>query len=348
MSQSWPEVINEIDALDSVQLDEALLGELQTAAGGAGRINFYVPSFKYFETDEIASCGKNSFPAVSVTGNKCKLQCDHCKARVLEGMVPAETPEELERLAGQFLADGAKGMLISGGSNHQNVIDYPRFFPAIRRIKDAHPDFQIAMHTGLVDEEYAKGMEEAGVDVAMLDVIGHQDTVTQVYHLKRPVEDFEKSLEALSKTSMKLVPHIVLGLHYGQFLGEDNALEMIARHSPDALILVIVEPYYAPSSRPFETPSTEEIGRFFLRAKQRMDEVDAPTLLGCARPPGEHRVTTDTYAVLAGLDGIAFPSDGMLELADKLDLSYKVTPSCCSVVVGEEIIAPEEPAAATA
>jgi hypothetical protein len=147
---------------------------------------------------------------------------------------------------------------------------------------------------------------------------------------------------------MKLVPHIVLGLHYGQFLGEDNALEMIARHSPDALILVIVEPYYAPSSRPFETPSTEEIGRFFLRAKQRMDEVDAPTLLGCARPPGEHRVTTDTYAVLAGLDGIAFPSDGMLELADKLDLSYKVTPSCCSVVVGEEIIAPEEPAAATA
>ena len=338
----WRSAVTRIDALEDLELDAGLIGEMQQLRQGppAGRdpfINFYVPSFKHFETDEIAACGKNRFPAVSVTGGKCQLQCDHCKAKVLEGMRPAETPAELERLVEEeFLPDGARGVLLSGGSNHQNVIDYPRYFPTIRRIKDRHPDFQIAMHTALVDEAYAAEMDAAGVDVAMLDVIGAQETVQKVYHLKRPVADFEESLAALRKTGMKVVPHIVLGLHYGRFLGEHEALEMIARQGADALILVVVEPYFAPSSRPFETPDPGQVGRFFLEARRRMTEV--PVLLGCARPGGEHRVTTDTYAVMAGLDGIAFPSDGMLELADTLGIRHKTTPSCCSVIVGEEIL----------
>jgi len=339
----WQTAIGQIDALEDLDLDHGLIREMQEAVAGlpAERepfINFYVPSFKHFETDEIAGCGKNRFPAVSITGGKCKLQCDHCKAKVLEGMQPAETPEELERLVEEeFVPDGARGMLLSGGSNHQNVIDYPRYFPTIRKLKDKYPDFQIAMHTALVDDDYAAEMDAAGVDVAMLDIIGAQETVQKVYHLKRPVDDFEKSLAALTKTDMKVVPHIVLGLHYGEFLGEYNALEMIARHTPDALILVVTEPYFAPSSRPFKTPDAREVGRFFKDARLRMGG-ETPVLLGCARPGGPQRVVTDTYAVMAGLDGIAFPSDGMLELADTLGLQHKTTPSCCSVIVGEEIL----------
>ena len=64
-------------------------------------------------------------------------------------------------------------------------------------------------------------MEAAGIDVAMTDMIGAQDTIHDVYHLDRPVADFEKTLAALTATSMEVVPHIVIGLHYGRLLGEE-------------------------------------------------------------------------------------------------------------------------------
>ena len=40
-------------------------------------------------------------------------------------------------------------------------------------------------------------MESAGVDTAMMDVIGAEETIRDVYHLDRPVEDFEATLAAL-------------------------------------------------------------------------------------------------------------------------------------------------------
>ena len=42
---------------------------------------------------------------------------------------------------------------------------------------------------------------------------------------------------------------------------------------------------------------------------------DIPLLLGCARPVGRAKSEIDAYAVMAGLNGIAHPADGMVELA---------------------------------
>ncbi|MEW6613633.1 MAG: radical SAM protein [Pseudomonadota bacterium] len=339
---SWLDAVAQVEALEDLVLDAELVADMQSRwahlqGSKTGQVNFYTPSFKHHETSEVAACGKNAFPAISITGGDCKLQCDHCKAKILEPMIPARTPEDLARLADELVADGARGMLLSGGSDHRNVVHYEPYFPTVRRIKDQYPHLQIAMHTGLATPEFARGMEDAGVDVAMMDVIGSQDTITQVYHLKRSVDDFEASLEALVSTKMKVVPHIVLGLHYGKLLGEWNALEIVRRHVPDALVLVVIMPHYAPSSRPFATPETREIGKFFIDAREALP--DTPVLLGCARPSGMHRMVTDTYAVMAGLNGVAFPSDGMLALAKHLDRDVRVTPSCCSMVVGEEVLA---------
>lgn len=338
----WLEAVSRVEALEDLVLNTALVGEMQNRWSGlagsqVGRINFYTPSFKHHETSEVSACGKNAFPAISITGGDCKLQCDHCKAKILEPMIPARTPEELDRLADRIVADGGRGMLLSGGSDHRNVVHYEPYFPTVRKIKDRYPDLQIAMHTGIATPEFARGMEDAGVDVAMMDVIGAQDTINQVYHLRRNVDDFESALEALVATRMKVVPHIVIGLHYGQLLGEWNALEIVQRHLPSALVLVVIMPQYAPSSRPFATPATDEIGKFFIDARAALPET--PVLLGCARPSGIHRSITDTYAVMAGLNGVAFPSDGMLALAKHLDRDVLVTPSCCSMIVGEEVLA---------
>ena len=81
------------------------------------------------------------------------------------------------------------------------------------------------------------------------------------------------------------------------------------------------------------------MGRFFLEVRETLPDI--PLLLGCARPPGTAKTIIDTYAVMAGLNGMAHPSDGMVELAARLGRPVRVTPACCSIAVGEEVMALE-------
>jgi len=333
---------------EDLPFDADLMAQLEalqpTVTAGAGnRINFYVPTFKQFETSEVSSCGKNDFPGISITGGDCDLQCDHCKAKILAPMIPARTPEALWHEATKAAGQGANGLLISGGSNVRNEVPFAPFFPTMSRIRE-ELGLKLAVHTGLVDEEQAAGFAQAKVDVAMLDIIGAQETITEVYHLKRPVEEFELSLKRLNEAGLKTVPHIVIGLHYGKFLGEYKALEMIARQKPSALVLVVVMPFYAPANKIFMTPNVHQIGRFFMACRKALPDI--PILLGCARPPGEHRLMTDAYAMLSGLNGIAFPSEGLVGIAAQLGRQVGVHPSCCSMAVDPQLFEGKEEVAA--
>jgi uncharacterized radical SAM superfamily protein len=337
----WLAIARRIEALEDIELDPALVRAMRERANRARPIRFFTPSFKAYSSPEISACGRSLWPAISVTGAECALQCDHCRARILEPLIPARTPEALWRIVNEQIAAGAKGMLLTGGSNLRDEVEYGPFYPVLRRVKDAYPDFRIAIHTALVDERIARAMERAGVDCAMMDVIGAQDTVAQVYHLRRPVSDFERSLGCLKATSMKVVPHIVIGLHYGRLLGEWNALEIVRRHLPDALVLVVVMPFFAPAHRPFATPDARAVGRFFLEARAALPEL--PLLLGCARPAGADKAKIDAYAVMAGLDGIAHPAEGAVELALRLGREAQVRAACCSMGVGEAVLGGGEP-----
>ena len=44
---------------------------------------------------------------------------------------------------------------------------------------------------------------------------------------------------------------------------------------------------------------------------------------------------------MAGLNGLAHPSDGMVELAVRLERDVRVTPACCSIAIGDEVMAIE-------
>ncbi|HSD59581.1 MAG TPA: radical SAM protein, partial [Burkholderiales bacterium] len=336
---NWQHVVEAVEPLEGVRLDPALVADLERrfqAPANPQAVRFYTPSFKAYATSEISSCRSNAWPAVSVTGGDCELLCDHCKAKILESMIPARTPEALWRVVNEQVAAGARGMLLTGGSNHRNEVEYDAYFPTLRRVKDDFPGFRIAVHTALVDEAAARRMEDAGIDVAMMDLIGSQDTISQVYHLKRDVGDFERSLAALTASSMKVVPHVVIGLHYGRMLGEWRALEMLRRNLPDAVVLVVVMPFYAPRNRPFAVPGSAEVGAFLGEAREALPGI--PLLLGCARPAGRAKSEIDAYAVMAGLDGIAHPADGMVELATRLGRGVTVAPYCCSMAVGDEVL----------
>jgi uncharacterized radical SAM superfamily protein len=336
-SSRWIDRLAAVEELEDAPLDAALLVQCErSSAQVAGRpIRFSTPTFKSYSSCDMDGCGQNAFPAFSVTAAGCALQCDHCQAKILEPMIPATSPPMLERKVRELVAtQGLRGFLLSGGSNRRNEIPYERYYPVIERLKRDHPHLKVAIHSALTDARRAKGMEAAGVDTAMMDVIGAPETIREVYHLERTVDDFEATLAALCATSMEVVPHIVIGLHYGRILGEANALDIVARHAIHSLVLVVVMPFYAKPGT-FATPRTEDVGRVFLEARGRLPGREV--LLGCARPPGMHRRVTDAYAVAAGLDGIAFPADGTLAVAQALGRPAVQEHACCSIKTGRSI-----------
>ncbi len=343
----WMARLQEIEALEDTDLNSGLVSEMESAArkrGGATPIRFSTPTFKEYSSSEISGCSKNAFPAFSVTAGACALDCDHCQAKILEPMIPATTPEMLDRKVRDLvLLQGLQGFLLSGGSNRRNEIRYERFYPVVERLKRDFPHLRIAIHTALLDERRARLMESAGVDTAMMDVIGAPETIRQVYHLERAVEDFEATLAALCATSMQVVPHIVIGLHYGRILGEAAALDICSRHAIHALVLVVVMPFYARAGT-FVTPSTRDVGRVLLDARQRLPEKQV--LLGCARPPGLHKRATDAYAVMAGLDGIAFPAEGAVAVTRAIGRPYEQQHACCSIRLGGHAAPRMKPACA--
>lgn len=333
-TMSWLDQIEQIEELEDAEFDASLVARLEQTADRLQTrpIRFSTPTFKEYSSSELSGCGKNSFPAFSITAGACALMCDHCQAKILEPMIPATNPEMLDqKVRDLILLQDLQGFLLSGGSNRHNEIRYERFYPVIEGLKRDFPNLKIAIHTALTDETRAKSMESAGVDTAMMDVIGAQETIEQVYHLDRPVDDFEATLEALCATSMEIVPHIVIGLHYGKILGEANALDIVSRHGIHSLVLVVIMPFYAKSGS-FATPETRDVGDIFYEARTRIP--DQQVLLGCARPPGMHKRVTDAYAVMAGLDGIAFPADGTVAVAQAIGRAHHQEHACCSIKIG--------------
>jgi len=343
---AWLDALSGIEDLEDAEFDATLVEQFERRSSGLQRrpIRFSTPTFKEYSSTELSGCSKNSFPAFSITAGACGLNCDHCQKKILKPMIPATNPDMLDRKVRQLIAtQGLNGFLLSGGSNKKNEISYGRYMPVVEKLKRDHPDLKVAIHSALLDERRAKEMESAGADTVMMDVIGAVETIKEVYKLERPVEDFESTLAALCTTSMEVTPHIVIGLHYGRILGEANALDIVSRYDVTALVLVVIMPFYAKPGT-FVTPATSDVGRIFLEARERLP--DKQVLLGCARPPGMHKRVTDAYAIMAGLDGIAFPADGAVSVAHTIGRPFEQAHSCCSIKLGSDLKVSLQPSCA--
>lgn len=293
------------------------------------RIDFHAPGLKRYATEELEQTTPDRFTAVSLTGSKCALQCDHCKSSVLDGMRAIPRGQSLFEVAQSLAARGGRGLLVSGGMSADGRVPHLEHIESIARVKRELGQ-KVILHTGLVDDAAARAMKQAGVDGAFIDVIGSDDTIREVYHLKKKtVADFESSLDALCRAGLDVVPHIVLGLHYGRMRGEDEALEIVARHPVSALILVILMPILSTPMRGAEPPSPEAVGAFFGRARLRLPST--PVYLGCARPGGLHKQKTDRLAVDMGLNGIAYPAEGVVGYARERGLEPSFHEACCSI-----------------
>lgn len=293
-----------------------------------GKIRFYAPSFVHYKNKYFSS-PHEAFPSISITGSSCALKCKHCNGRVLDTMVPSMTPEGLFDVCAKLKKDGAIGCLISGGCLPDGSVPIDKFIDAIAKIKQ-ELGLIVVVHTGVIDLPTAKRLKSAGVDAALIDIIGSDETIREIYHLDVTVFDYEKSLQAFSESGIPFVPHVLVGLHYGRLKGELKALKMIAKYSPSAVITIAFMPIHGTPMENVKPPEPEDIARILASARLLLPET--PIVLGCMRPKGEPRKMIDLLAVRAGVDAIAFPVEEAIQLAESLNLDLSFSSLCCSQI----------------
>lgn len=297
----------------------------------AGTIHFYTPGLKRYRTSEYAAQAPERFASISVTGTACALACEHCDARVLEGMRPLGT-RSLYDLCAALAERGTRGVLVSGGCDRRGRVPLLRHAADLVRIR-RELRLAIRVHPGLADEETAAALAAADLDGAMLDVIGAEETIREVYHLDVPVAEYGRAMERLERHGVPLVPHIVVGLHRGRLVGEWRALELVAERRVKLLVLVVLMPLYGTPMAGVTPPSLEETGKFFGDARRAL--ADIPIMLGCARPLGPVKAEIDRLAVDLGFDGIAYPAEGVVAYARERGRVPEFHDACCGVGLGE-------------
>ncbi|MEM4700227.1 MAG: radical SAM protein [Candidatus Nezhaarchaeales archaeon] len=303
-------------------------GALAGPARRRGEVLFYAPSFKHYEVEGLRNSPWD-WPAISITGPSCALGCEHCRGEILRHMLPATTPSRLYEACLEAHRRGAKGVLISGGCLPDGSVPLGPFIPTIAKVR-RELGLRVVVHTGLVSEGVAEGLAEAGVDAAMMDVVGDEETARLVCHLDASLEDYERSLARLSSRGVPTVPHVVVGLHYGEVRGELRALEAISRLEPSAVVVIALIPLPSTPMESLAPPPPSSVARVLAAARLLMPET--PVALGCARPRGRYRAELDRLALMAGVDAIAFPSREGLRAAEEMGLRVKLRPTCCSQV----------------
>lgn len=290
-------------------------------------ILFYAPGLKKYEIPGFKQRTPNAFMSISLTGSGCSLECDHCDKKILEPMIALDSKKGLFAMCENLAKNGTESVLISGGSMKNGQVPFLKHIDEIARVKK-ELGLKIMMHTGLVDEKMAAGLKNAGIDGVALDIIGAQETIEQVYHMNCTVQDFDRSLALMTEYELSIRPHIILGLHYGKFLGEYTALEMISKYPTHALIVVIFMPLQGTKMQDVTPPDTAEVEQFLIKSRLKLPYTKI--LLGCARPGGEYKKIVDRAAIDAGINGIAYPAEGIIEYAKDLGLSPNYFENSCS------------------
>lgn len=269
---------------------------------------------------------KGSYPCVSITGSKCVLQCNHCKGRLLETMIPVTNPEKLIEICKNLSKKGTEGILLTGGCSINGSLPWKEFISSIRYCKDHFP-LLISIHTGLLDLETTFLLTNSGIDQALIDIIGDDETWKNVYHIDHGVKKLQETLTYLKESRISLVPHIVVGLNYGNITGEYRALELLMDIPMEALVFVSLMPLTGTPMKNCKPPSAHEISALITKAKKMYP--NTVLSLGCARERGNYQI--DLLALESGIDRIAIPSEETVKKAKEEGYEIHWKKTCCSV-----------------
>lgn len=268
---------------------------------------------------------REPFTPVSLTGTRCSLECRHCDSHYLRHMLDGSDGKLYSQV--RFLKEkGAQGILLSGGSAVDGSVPTYLHADEIRKLKH-ETKLKISAHTGIVNGSQAR-LLSGYLDMALVDVIGDDETIHKILGIDACVQDYENSLEYLSSAGIPLAPHIIVGLHNGELRGEFRALEMVRKFNPEVVVIVVFIPTKGTPLQEISSPIVEDVAKVIAKARTMFD---VPLSLSCVRPGGRYRSMLDMHAILSGADRIAVPSKNAYAVSKELGLNVIEIPKmCCS------------------
>jgi uncharacterized radical SAM superfamily protein len=279
-----------------------------------------------YETESFAS-GRGVFESISITGASCALQCDHCRGHLLQTMRHAN-PDNFDQVLQATIESGARGVLVSGGSDKDGKVPILPHVDALRRAKDRY-GIDVVVHSGFMEDGEIRALRGAGIDGIMFDFPGSSETIKSVCHLDKTPADYARMVTTCKEAGIPVMPHVIIGLDWGQVKGEVDALSMLGQLKPDVLVLVILMPFPGTPMADL-VPDIDQVERVILAA--RILNPDIPIQLGCAKPQGDFKERVERFAVECGVNGIAYPIDETVSRARELGLEPAFHGDCCSLV----------------
>jgi len=314
---NWEEFESLINA-DSKKID-SILSRAQTIKqkNFGNTLKVYIPGRK--------------FPAISITGDNCELNCEHCNRKYLKGMKPITNSKNLEAFLMEHHRNGGIGALISGGSLSNGSVPLFNYLDTIKKVKNK-TGLIINTHTGLVDERTAQKLADVGVDIISFDVNMDKEIIEDIYHLDKDLEDYKKAIQLLEQFKLNIVPHICIGLHYGNLNKELESLKYIkeSKIKPSLIVLIALIPPNRLNKR-FKTPSASDIAKVIAITRLVFPKTEIS--LGCMRPRKKTRYSLEMKALRAGITRIEMPLKKVLSSFKEKNphINYQFFSACCAV-----------------
>ncbi|MDY6905349.1 MAG: radical SAM protein [Thermodesulfobacteriota bacterium] len=269
-------------------------------------------------------------PIINISGLECELRCDHCNRLSLWAMQMSETPEKLYETAKLASSNGARGILLSGGSYKDGTtMIKPEMDKIIYRIKKEF-NLYIGIHVGYISRQRVRELKDLGVDSLLVDIIGDQETLKRVYHIDRPLSVIDDVIRYTVEEEIDVIPHICIGLHYGEIKGEYSAIDMLAKYPLKYVTFIMLVPMPKTKMAGLSSPEIEEVVRVMTYGRVKLPKVVHS--MGCMRPIGRYGEQMEELALSMGCNRIAnVSSDNIFSKCNELGIEYEIAEGCCMV-----------------
>jgi hypothetical protein len=217
--------------------------------------------------------------SISLTEDKCYLNCNHCNKHYLKNM---KTIKDISNL----YEEGFTSFLISGGYNINYKIPLKENFDELTEFKKTHK-IKYNIHTGLVEEKDIETIKFLH-DKVSFDLVGSEKTYKDVYNINKFNESW-KSFDLLLKNEIEVVPHITIGLNRGKISHESEALKRLHDYKEkiSEIIFLVFIPTKGSNFQNAIPCKIEEVENIILKAKDLFE--DKTLTLGCMHPKGLYR-----------------------------------------------------------
>lgn len=230
---------------------------------------------------------------VSVSGEKCSLDCAHCQGHFLKTMTPL-----IE--AGGKNPDKIKSFLVSGGCDREGRV----YLPAEEDLPNLASKGRLNFHVTLIDDEQLTQIIPWAHTVSQ-DLHGDDRVIREVLGLEKSFTDYWASYKRVWSRA-RVIPHILIGLGGEKFKGEKRVVKLLENYPPPAVIFLVYLPLVKSPLIPKKPPSLNKVIDFLGWARLRLEGI--PLVMGCMRPGGKYRLELDKQVLNLGFSGLVQPS----------------------------------------